>query len=245
MIYAEGGEILPKDRILADQKRPIEDIRHFIGKKDHYGNDRLLAQIETEYGNYEEAIALYKKQIESRTDSYWSDEPRNALMEIYKLQGNTSSYNDELYKMMLAHPETGQYFLEYKALFSEDEWEEKWEEILLLFEESLSRINVWLSIEGRYDLIMENAEPDQEYVIEEFEQELFKLYPVRCFRVLSNAADREARNSSNRREYRRVARILRKIAAHPGGQEIAANLADKYRQQYPRRPAMIDELKRF
>ena len=62
MIYAEGGEILPKDRILADQKRPIEEIRHFIGKKDHYGNDRLLAQIETEYGNYEEAIALYKKQ---------------------------------------------------------------------------------------------------------------------------------------------------------------------------------------
>ena len=183
--------------------------------------------------------------IKSRPDSYWSDEPRNALMEIYKLQGNTPAYNDEFYKMTLAHPETGQYFLEYKALFSEDEWEEKWEEILLLFEESLSRINVWLSIEGRYDLIMENAEPDQEYVIEEFEQELFKLYPVRCFRVLSKAADREACISSNRREYRRVTRILRKIAAHPGGKEIAADLAAKYRQQYPRRPAMIDELKRF
>ena len=174
----EGGEILPKDRILADQKRPIEEIRHFIGKKDHYGNDRLLAQIETEYGNYKEAIALYKKQIESRPDSYWSDEPRKALMEIYKLQGNTSAYNDELYKMTLAHLETGQYFLEYKALFNEQTWKEKWVEILLLFEGKLSRINVWLSIEGRYDLIMENAEPDHEYMIEDFEQELFRQASV-------------------------------------------------------------------
>lgn len=33
----------------------------------------LLAQIETEYGNYDEAIRLYREQIDSRPDSYWSD----------------------------------------------------------------------------------------------------------------------------------------------------------------------------
>ena len=38
---------------------------------------------------------------------------------------------------------------------------------------------------------------------------------------------------------------LKKIAAHPKGRELAAELAAKYRAQYPRRSAMIDELKRF
>lgn len=42
-----------------------------------------------------------------------------------------------------------------------------------------------------------------------------------------------------------IARTLKKIAAHPEGRVLAAELAAKYRAQYPRRTAMIDELKRF
>ena len=74
---------------------------------------------------------------------------------------------------------------------------------------------------------------------------LFGLYPDRCLKVLANAADRQTRNSKNRRDYKYVARTLKRIAAQPGGKEIAAELAAKYRVQYPRRSAMIDELKRF
>ena len=63
--------------------------------------------------------------------------------------------------------------------------------------------------------------------------------------MLANAADRQARISKNRRDYKYIARTLKKIAIHPEGRVLAAELAAKYRAQYPRRTAMIDELKRF
>lgn len=151
----------------------------------------LLAQIETEYGNYDEAIRLYREQIDSRPDSHWSDGPRKALMEIYRIQGDTAAYNAELYNMMTAHTGDKKYYMEYKALFTAEEWKVRWEELL-----------------------------------DEF-------------------ADRQARISKNRRDYKYIARTLKKIAAHPEGRVLAAELAAKYRAQYPRRTAMIDELKRF
>ena len=92
---------------------------------------------------------------------------------------------------------------------------------------------------------MDSAEPDHEYVIDTYGKKLLKLYPQRCLKVLANVADRKAKNSKNRRDYRHIARTLEKIAAQPGGRELAAELAAKYRAQYPRRSAMLDELKRF
>lgn len=204
-----------------------------------------MAQIETIYGNYDDAIALYKEQIASRPHSYWSDRPRKALMEIYKLQRNTVAYNDELYNMMLTHTGDDKYYLEYKALFDAQKWKEKWEEILVRFKNRLPEINLWLSIEGRYDLIMDNAEPDHEQIIDAYGKKLFKLYPQRCLKVLANAADRYAQCSKNRRDYKYIAGILKKISVHPGGRELAAELAARYRLQYPRRYAMLDELKKF
>ena len=49
--------------------------------------------------------------IESRPDSYWSEAPRKALMEIYRKQGNIAAYNDELYNMMVENPGKGKYYL--------------------------------------------------------------------------------------------------------------------------------------
>lgn len=115
----------------------------------------------------------------------------------------------------------------------------------LEFADKLPAINLWLSIEDRYDLIMDNAEPDNEYVIDAYGKKLFSMYPDRCLKVLANAADRQARTSKNRRDYKYIARTLKKIATRPGGRELAAELAAKFRAQYPRRSAMIDELKRF
>lgn len=188
---------------------------------------------------------MCREQIDSRPDSYWSDGPRKALMEIYRIQGDTTAYNVELYNMMTAHTGVEKYYMEYKALFTAEEWKVRWEELLDEFADKLPLINLWLSIEDRYDLIMDNAEPDNEYIIDVYGEKLFDLYPDRCLKVLANAADRQARISKNRRDYKYIARTLKKIAAHPEGRVLAAELTAKYRAQYPRRTAMIDELKRF
>ena len=64
-------------------------------------------------------------------------------------------------------------------------------------------------------------------------------------KVLANAADKHAEYSKKRSDYRYLAKTLKKIATHPGGKKLAAELAAKYRAWYPRRTAMLDELKDF
>lgn len=156
---------------------------------------------------------------------------------------NTEAYNEELYQMVLVNPGNEDYYLEYKAFFSDTEWPAKWGKLLAFFGNRLEKINSWLILEGRWDLIMNNAEPDNEHVMKYYGKELALFYPERCFKVWSNNSDRIMSGGINRRDYRYAVHFLKEIAKHPGGKEIASQLAEKYRSQYPRRNAMIDELK--
>ena len=232
-------------RVLADQRRPIEEIREFLRTSGSYESGELLAQIETQYGNYPEAVSLYRELLAEHPDGSHSNSYRKALMDIFRMQGDTDSYNAVLYGMMMYKPSETKYFLEYKALFTEEEWRREWEDLLRKNRMRMWAILPWLKLEGRYDLIMENAEPDDDSVLEHYGDLLFPLYPERCLKVMANAADNLAAESKNRHDYRRVAGMLRKICRYPGGREIAGELAEKYRKQYPRRPAMLDELEKF
>ena len=116
---------------------------------------------------------------------------------------------DTIYDFVLRH-------FKSEEELAKKEWERKWEELLTKFKGKLIAINSWLYIEGRYDLIMDNAEPDHDYVIDTYGKKLLKLYPQRCLKVLANAADRQAKNSKNRCDYKYIAKTLKKIAAQPG-----------------------------
>jgi len=232
-------------QVLADQRRPIEEIRVFLRASENYRSRELMAQIETLYGNYPEAVSLYRELIAEHPDGFRSNSYRKALMDIFRMQGDTESYNEELYGMMMYNPSETNYFLEYRALFTEEEWKREWADLLVKYRARMWAINPWLNLEGRYDLIMDNAEPDNESVLELYGDRLFPLYPERCLKVMANATDNLAVNSNNRRDYRYIARMLRKMSRYPGGRELAGELAEKYRKQYPRRPALLDELKKF
>ena len=163
-------------------------------------------------------------------------------MKIYQMQGDTVSYREELYQLMLAHPGTTDYFTQCKQLFTKEEWKAQWNAILAQYQDHLSSIVDWLHAAGRYDLIMDSAEPNRRDIIELFEEELFARYPQRCLKVLEKDADDCAKLAKNRSDYAYLVKLLKKIAKHPGGKEFASELAAKYREQYPRKRAMMEEL---
>jgi hypothetical protein len=228
--------------LMAERKRPIEEIRDFLCSRDRYGNKMLLAGIEADYGNWDEAAALYRAHIAERPAPYWSDEARKLLMEILKAKGDREGYNSELYEMMMIHPETDRYFREYKALFKEEAWSRQWEKLLEHYAGKYRMIVSWLNNESRYDLIMDSAEPDHLEIVDEFENKLFELYPERCLKVLENYADLRADNAGKRSDYRSLARFLKSLSSRQGGGNLASELAEKYRKKYPNRPAMLEEL---
>ena len=136
-------------------------------------------------------------------------------------------------------------FLEYKMHFTENDWPAEWERILEKLKNHPGGTE-WYAIEGRFDLIMDMIEkPPVSDGLFDIYKELDTLYPKRCLKVrvesVRNAADR----ASKRSDYRWLARKLKKISTYDGGTEIARGLAAEFVAMYPRRSAMIDELRPF
>ena len=82
-------------------------------------------------------------------------------------------------------------------------------------------------------------------LIKSYEKKLKKLYPERCLTILTCKADRVAHDGNKRSDYRKLAGLLKWIQRYPGGDDVAEARAEKYRQAYPRRKAMLEELMKF
>ena len=231
-------------RVLADLKTPIKDIRAFAAKADGYSIGDTLAAIEEEYGNYDAAIAIYEKRIEERPDKYWSNKPRRALINIYKKTGDKEKEFEQLQKLLWANVGDEDIFLEYKQHFSTEEWPAEWEKILEELKNHYGGTG-WYAIEGRFDIIMDMIEESPSTSLFDIYKELEKLYPERCFKVRVQCVRAEAARASKRSQYKWLARNLKKLCKYEGGLEIARELAAEFVDMYPRRSAMIDELRPF
>ena len=232
-------------RVLADLRAPIDDIRAFVANSDGYGIEDTLASIEQEYGNYDAAIALYKKRIAERPDHYWSNGPRRALIDIYKRTGEKEKEFEQLRDFLWANVGDRNIFLEYKQHFSEAEWPGEWNKILEELKNHSGGID-WYAIEGRFDIVMDKVEePPVSDGLLDIYKELEELYPERCFKVRVESVRTYAKVARKRSDYRCMAEDLRRICKYDGGKAMARKLASEFVAMYPRRSAMIDELRAF
>ena len=63
-----------------------------------------------------------------------------------------------------------------------------------------------------------------------------------CLQVLSRAADDQAGRTKKRGDYRRLAELLQWMKRYQNGRELSVIYAQKDRETYPRKSAMLDEL---
>lgn len=190
-------------------------------------------------------LLLYKKRIAERPDRYWSNEPRRALIEIYKKTGEKEKEFEQLQKLLWANVGNPDIFLEYKMHFTENDWPAEWERILEKLKNHPGGAE-WYAIEGRFDLIMDMIEkPPVSDELFDIYKELDTLYPKRCLKVRVESVRNAAARASKRSDYRWLARKLKKISTYDGGMELARELVAEFVAMYPRRSAMIDELRLF
>ena len=232
--------------LMSELHYPIEEIRTYSQNIKRYSVKETLAKIEMSYGNMDEAIALYQ-ELADREDQRWGrNEYREKLMQIYKELGDSEKYFDSLKQAMFRAVGDMKLWEEYKSNFKTEDWAEARAVIFSSIGKRDFRANTWYTEEDRYDLIMNNVEAyegtDQ---LKEYEKKLKKLYPERCRTVLICKADRTAMEATKRADYRRLAGLLNWIQKYPEGDAIVENLAQKYRDAYPRRKAMLEELERF
>lgn len=230
-------------QILSDEGAPIEEVEAYastFGK--HDVNDRML-RIYEERGENEKEIALLQKMIKkgsSRFRSYPYTQYEKQLKDIYKRLGRMEEYETLLKRLFYENPGSDALYDEYRALYPDEGWKAETEKNLFPAVSERFDAMPLFEKEKRYDLMMGTAEAVG--YMSDYEKVLKKRYPDRCLKILIRNADEEMEQATQRKEYRRVARVLKKIKKYPDGETVASELAEKYRNEYPRRTALWDEL---
>jgi len=232
--------------LMGELHYPIKEIRSYAKTIKSYFVKETLVKIELDYGNLDEAISAYEELADREDQRYGRNEYREKLMRIYQENGMQEKYFESLKKALLAAKGDVELWKEYKGIFSSDEWPNACEEIFSSAKIGDIRMNTWYEEEGRYDLIMACVEAVNDTTqLKEYEKKLKKLYPERCLSVLVSNAEQMAQDGNKRSDYRRLAGLLNWIQKYPGGDDVSEQLAEKYREAYPRRKAMLEEIAGF
>lgn len=234
-------------QVLSYEGAPIEEVEAYAKTVGGYAIDDRMLRIYEERGEIEKEIALLRKIIEKqgsrpfRSFSYTKYEMK--LKEIYQRTGRAEEHYALLRQMFYENPGNDELYEEYRATFSDDQWREETGQ--RLYPAVVGRYDAMslFEKEKRYDLMMDTAERAGAFY--GYEKVLRERYPERCLKILAMNADDEMELATQRKGYRKVARVLKKMLEYPGGEAVAKDLAEKYRKEYPRRPALWEELERF
>jgi hypothetical protein len=168
------------------------------------------------------------------------------LKKLYKQRGNDQAYKKELWSLVLKYKAGDMtIFKELKSLYTEKEWEEKRE---IIFEKlhKYAGIDKLYEVEKLYDRLLKNVlDSPGLYKLTEYEKCLKKLYPQELLNKYETVVENMASHTSDRKRYREIVAILRRMRKYPQGKEKVEKIVTDWRTLYRNRRAMMDELKKL
>lgn len=188
-----------------------------------------------------ESIALDEKAHPSCLPDY-----HLRLKDAYRKLGDSEAYRAELWALATRwKPDDLACFREYRALFVVGDWPAERERLLAARSRFADPGPIYVE-EKLYDRLLERvlAAPGL-FWLQTYEKHLSGRYPDQVLRKYARELDSDARRSAGRDIYRSWAGTLRHMRSLPGGEELVRELVAGWREKYPRRSAMLDELKEF
>lgn len=200
-------------------------------------------------GNTEKAITMLKesKEMDNEHIRFVASHSKK-LMDIYEQSDQEDSLYEELTFYVLSCPQND---LQYVRLLKEKTQEDKWpalRERLLRSQSMRFCINDLLASEGMYaqlfESIINTARINPISELDRYESVLREHYPEQIRNCYAEYIVREMKIAGQRSAYNHLVRYLKKIRSYPGGEELAKQIAANWRSSYPRRRAMLDEIKK-
>lgn len=93
-------------------------------------------------------------------------------------------------------------------------------------------------------LFAEIAQRKQFHLLERFMDSLMKWNPEETMKCCCDCLNREMNLASDRNTYRNIFHRMALLKGYPGGQDVIDSLLTLWRETYPRRSAMLDEMKK-
>ncbi|MCD8294458.1 MAG: hypothetical protein LUE27_04310 [Clostridia bacterium] len=208
--------------------------------------DNLILQ-----GQTEEAEKLLEESKETDAgDGYFLIKETVRLISAYEMLGRTEDYKRELagfiFRDSNINPlEDGysydmrDYVKKLKAACKPKEWARYREKIL---EKGVVNRYDFMLEEGLYERLMDELTKEPVYVMDKYEASLRHRFPEQLRKYYEDYVTKQAFQVSTRKEYAALMRYLKKIFIIPGGSVQAAEIADKWKKQFPGKPAFLDEL---
>lgn len=224
-----------------------EDILKYRRKNRHFFCVREMEISEAlENGNKELAVQILKES--KQMDTEYPERVKKyslQLISLYKESGKEDEYREELIFQLL-HCYQGDLvcFKELKGcISSEAEWDRLVDLIITASKNIYFTCDV-LNQEKRYEQLMQMIERENSVsLLDKYEKQLRKTHSERMSRIYANYIIPEMDCANCRKHYIHLIQYLKKISKCENGKGEAENIARKWKTEYKRRTALMDELR--
>jgi len=200
--------------------------------------------------NYERVIELVDSGIESDTKlAGLVHEWKRWKLKVYQARNEKDKIRTLSLEFFLGGG-TDSYEV-YKATFPEDEWPAEYKRLTGRLQEALDRSHVAFGLLGFIFVKEKEIGKLLELVkrspgsISGYEKILLPVYPDEVISMVAEKLREEADDAGARNEYWRLCNYGLKHLLEIKGRDKALELIEEFRQKYPRRPAMLEEINKF
>lgn len=215
-----------------------------------YHNLSAVREVEIEQAkkdcNWTAAVTLLEESKAMDADSLglvarYSEQ----LVEIYEILHDYASMRKELnYYLFTFRQDNLKFVNKLKAILPFADWEDM-RNRLLSSRSMIYQVYPLLYQEGLYEQLMARIEAHTDiHALERYETLLKKEYPQRSAAIYEAYLHQAMDRVSNRKAYWSVIQTLKKLKKYPDGKVKAQKIAEQWKQSYPRRTSMLDELKK-
>ncbi len=223
----------------------------FFNENLHLPEFRRIAIEETfKNRNYERVIELADSGIESDKNlTGLVHEWKRWKLKVYQARNEKDKIRTLSLEFFLGGG-TDSYEI-YKGTFPEDEWPAEYKRLTGRLQDALGRSHVAFGLLGF--IFVKEKEPSKllELVkrspnsISEYEKVLLPVYPEEVINMVAENLREQADDAGARNEYWRLCNYGLKHLLEIKGLDKALELIEEFRQKYPRRPAMLEEINKF
>ena len=246
-VYKLGEHILSRVKTMKELDMQKEDVLKYIEKYTYLPRILLIYADEIyDSGDMEYAAAVLQKGKErDKEKPVVIREYSCKLIAFYEEQKLWDALVAELkYQIINCSQRDLHYINLLKRNVDEAEWLSFRENILQSEKDTDIRLELLKQEELLGRLMEEVKSRNSIAILDKYERDLRKLYGCEIRDIYADYVRSEMVRASSRNRYNHIIQDLRKIRRYEGGRELASDIAEKWKKEYPRRSAMLDELRK-
>ncbi len=194
--------------------------------------------------NYHQAVELLKEEKRRDAEEPWRLKRHSEkLIELYRILGQEQNYREELrFQVFSCQQQNMEYVRQLRSVLPAEAWPEMREKLLQAPTTRTLRLELLADDEQWQRLFEQLQKEGQLNSLDRYADRLIQWSPERVLACYERFLDAAMERASDRQLYRGVIGYLPRLRTCPGGNEAAQRLAARWRAQFPRKRAMLEEL---